>query len=439
MATIKDLSINNEAPVPSLAIGDLSISSTQQRVQGRRKHFVRLVTRTLMLHVIEQHQQRQLRQRQVIHPGGFIAALHHIDQLLKGSPKQFKELFRMTKPQFQLLLEWLEDNAGLADTKYQTSAQKLLIFLWMCAFSEPQRNASHCFACAQSSVSTTFNTVLIAMQVLFRAFVKQPGPRYMSADIELARKKRYEGFSGCVGACDGTIIRAHLPTRAQGPWYGRKLSAPSQNVFAAVRFNTAFSYVLAGAEGSMHDNRLLREALSRSFRLPEARFYVGDAGFGGRRGLLVPWSATRYWQQDFDVTGPPTKPKELYNLRHARIRNVVERTFGIVKRKWKILRSSPPEYKLKTQIRIVYATCALHNFTLLGGVEPGEQDEEEGLDNNEKAVLEEARQQAVSCIDNKGSDDLRTQITKDLWARYRAHALRSDSEASDDSPRASSN
>jgi hypothetical protein len=32
--------------------------------------------------------------------------------------------------------------------------------------------------------------------------------------------------------------------------------------------------------------------------------------------------------------------KELYNLRHARARNVVERTFGLWKKKWAILRST---------------------------------------------------------------------------------------------------
>lgn len=77
----------------------------------------------------------------------------------------------------------------------------------------------------------------------------QPSLQYISADIELTRKKRYDGVSGCIGAVDGTVTRAYLPAGAQGPWYGRKLSAPSQSVFAAVRFSTAFSYVLAGAEG----------------------------------------------------------------------------------------------------------------------------------------------------------------------------------------------
>jgi hypothetical protein len=107
----------------------------------------------------------------------------------------------------------------------------------------------------------------------------------------------------------------------------------------------------------------------------------------------------------------------------VRIRNAVERTFGLLKRRWKILRSSPPEYNLKAQIRVIYAVCSLHNFLLIAGVAPSNGDEEEGLTNRERAVLEEARQQAVHRIGQKGSKTLREQITEDLWAQHEAHVL----------------
>lgn len=48
------------------------------------------------------------------------------------------------------------------------------------------------------------------MQVLFQAFVKQPSPRYVSADVELQRKARFKGFIGRIGAIDGTLIQAFL-------------------------------------------------------------------------------------------------------------------------------------------------------------------------------------------------------------------------------------
>jgi hypothetical protein len=39
--------------------------------------------------------------------------------------------------------------------------------------------------------------------------------------------------------------------------------------------------------------------------------------------------------------------KELFNLRHAQLRNVVERIFGIVKRRWSIF-TRAQEYPIET-------------------------------------------------------------------------------------------
>jgi hypothetical protein len=53
--------------------------------------------------------------------------------------------------------------------------------------------------------------------------------------------------------------------------------------------------------------------------------------------------------------------EELFNLRHAGLRNVIERAFGVMKRQWRIL-VIPPEYDLDTQAHIPAALCAIHNF-----------------------------------------------------------------------------
>jgi DDE superfamily endonuclease len=57
----------------------------------------------------------------------------------------------------------------------------------------------------------------------------------------------------------------------------------------------------------------------------------------------------------------PTNAQELFNLRHASSRNVIERIFGILKNRFRIL-LLPPEYDMGTQARIPPALCALHNF-----------------------------------------------------------------------------
>ncbi|THU90174.1 hypothetical protein K435DRAFT_676444, partial [Dendrothele bispora CBS 962.96] len=59
----------------------------------------------------------------------------------------------------------------------------------------------------------------------------------------------------------------------------------------------------------------------------------------------------------------PTTPQELYNLRHASARNVVERVFGVVKKRWAIL-TRPPQCPMDIQACIPPALVALHNFIL---------------------------------------------------------------------------
>ncbi|KAH7865713.1 hypothetical protein Vadar_010197 [Vaccinium darrowii] len=50
-------------------------------------------------------------------------------------------------------------------------------------------------------------------------------------------------------------------------------------------------YVLVGWEGSAHDSRILDHALSRprGFKVPEGKYYLGDTGYGVRRGIISPY------------------------------------------------------------------------------------------------------------------------------------------------------
>jgi hypothetical protein len=65
-----------------------------------------------------------------------------------------------------------------------------------------------------------------------------------------------------VGAIDGTLVRASIPTEMQGRFRGRK-GGMVQNILAAITFDVKFSYVLAGWEESAHDSRVLNDALNR--------------------------------------------------------------------------------------------------------------------------------------------------------------------------------
>ena len=58
---------------------------------------------------------------------------------------------------------------------------------------------------------------------------------------------------------------------------------------------------------------------------------------------------------------PPQGKYELFNFSHSSLRNVVERAFGVLKQKWRILKGVP-SFSPRTQKHIIIACMALHNF-----------------------------------------------------------------------------
>jgi hypothetical protein len=201
------------------------------------------------------------------------------------------------------------------------------------------------------------------MRRLHTVSVQLPDPRHLSPRVELDPKLHQ--FNGCLGAIDGTLIRAHIPIEKQKRFWSRK-GLISQNVFLVVSFEGLYLYVLAGAEGSFHDASVFLQAITRDFMIPSGRMYLADAGFGTRRGVILPFPLQRYHLQDWRYADrPPETKEELFNLRHSRLRVGVEQTIGLDKRKWKIIRCSAPEYRFRDQIALIYVVTGLHNFIKL--------------------------------------------------------------------------
>jgi hypothetical protein len=53
--------------------------------------------------------------------------------------------------------------------------------------------------------------------------------------------------------------------------------------------------------------------------------------------------------------------KEVFNYAHSSLRDVIERSFGVLKMKWRVLLSLP-SFSLTKQSKIIIACMTLHNF-----------------------------------------------------------------------------
>ncbi|XP_051133143.1 uncharacterized protein LOC127252848 [Andrographis paniculata] len=273
-------------------------------------------------------------------------------ELINGHPARIKNLLRISSDTFQDLCATLVEKGLLeCHSRQRVKAQeRVTIFLHTVAHSNWQRSTSECFQHSTSNICDHVNKVAKAL-VHLAPHVVRPG------DMSPARMIRdspifWPYFKDCVGAMDGTLVHACLPSRDQRLFRGRR-GDTMQNCLAVCDFDMKFTYVLAGLEGSAHDAR---------------KYYIGDSGYMNAPQCLTPYRTYRYHLSDFQGNNPcPRGKEEYFNYRNAQCRNVIERAFGCLKRRFTILHGPMPIYKFDRQVNFVMSCAVVHNFMLLHG------------------------------------------------------------------------
>lgn len=134
---------------------------------------------------------------------------------------------------------------------------------------------------------------------------------------------------------------------------------------------------------------------------------------------MVPWPKTRYHLlEHYASASRPEEDRELFNLRHASLRNCVERAFGVFKRRWRIY-DAAREFSMHTQVQLIYALTAVSNWII-------DEDEDNELSSPRPAETDEALQETAGLMQRSRvpraqespMETLRDEITIRLWNKY---------------------
>lgn len=82
------------------------------------------------------------------------------------------------------------------------------------------------------------------------------------------------------------------------------------------------------------------------------KYYLVDAGYAVDDGYMGPFRKRELQNNEAFIN---------FNHHHVRLRSVVERTFGVVKKRFEILKDMP-KYPRDLQSKIVLGCCGLHNY-----------------------------------------------------------------------------
>ncbi|KAL8103470.1 hypothetical protein AgCh_027889 [Apium graveolens] len=221
-----------------------------------------------------------------------------------------RDTIRMNKEAFLKLCKILISDGDLRPTQQISVEEQVARFLHIIGGDERNRFISWVYRRSFSTTSRTFHRVLKAILTVEDRFLQQPNGQIIPQEI---RKKRrfFPYFKDCVGAIDGTHVRVRVPSK----------DVPS------------------GWEGTASDSRIIKDALSRDYKLiiPRGKYYLVDAGLPHRTGLIAPFRGVRYHLKEYSAH-EPHNAKELFNHRHASLRNTIERAFGVLKKRFPNIR-----------------------------------------------------------------------------------------------------
>jgi DDE superfamily endonuclease len=130
---------------------------------------------------------------------------------------------------------------------------------------------------------------------------------------------------------------------------------------------------------------------------------------------MTPYRGVRYHlKEQRQANQKPENAKELFNLRHSSLRNVIERIFGVLKRQWQILGGQGCEYSIGTQVDLFCALVGLYNFRKQCG-------EEDAFEDYEESELAEDTIVQTITKGNLWMDKKRDDIAERMWNDYQSY------------------
>ena len=92
------------------------------------------------------------------------------------------------------------------------------------------------------------------------------------------------------------------------------------------------------------------------------KFYLADSGYANKDGFLSPFRRETYHLPEYRRRRAGLgNRREVFNYTHSSLRNCIERTFGVWKARFKILKSMN-SYPMDKQKMIPVACAVVHNF-----------------------------------------------------------------------------
>lgn len=194
---------------------------------------------------------------------------------------------------------------------------------------------------------------------------------------------RLGGFPNLIGAIDCSHIRVLCPPGPGNELFRNRKGWFSINTQVICDSNMKILNVVSRWPGSTHDARVWDNSnVAAKFEAGDYNgLLVGDGGYALSKHLMTP------------VLAPRTLGERRYNRAHISSRNVVERTFGVLKKRFQVL-TKEMRFEPHKCGNVIVASAILHNF----GIEVGDVFQADEVDVENEPYHEEVEDVAAAQV-----------------------------------------
>jgi hypothetical protein len=279
---------------------------------------------------------------------------------------EYRSHFRMHRKSFLTLTNLLQPhyinyNAHRGGKPQYPVDFSLAIFIWRIANKCTCREIGILFGIPRSSVihiTRVWNSIIINNLSYLMKLPKTEGQWKEKAEIFQRCQRTGNRMNYPVGAVDGCHIAIAQPAAKEYPetYFNRK-GWHSIVLMGLVDRAGLFMAINIGRPGCMADASVFDwSEISKQIpkAMPVDHFVLGDSGFALEYWMMVPIKETRQL----------TLEEVFYNYVHSSNRNIIERTFGLLKGRFRKLQFVEMR-SMKSAVQLVHSTCLIYNFLLL--------------------------------------------------------------------------
>ena len=227
-----------------------------------------------------------------------------------------------------------------------------MVILYLC------RQLGDRFGVGRSTVYRSVKSVCQALTSLASDFIQWPSAAQQQ-DVR-GGFAEVRGFPGVIGAVDGTHIPIKCPSEHRESYYNRK-KYHSIVLQVTCDHRCRFTDAFTGVPGSRHDAKVfeMSDLGQRMDSDPASVFSAGSHLIGDKAYKLTPYLMTPF-RHSANLTAEQVR----YNKCQSATRMAIERAIGILKGRFRILRSELDLESVESMVEVIMACCVLHNIAL---------------------------------------------------------------------------